>query len=160
MFGRLGNCLALYERLTCYNSSVELSRLLKNSQVKHVSRSNFMKASSSKSTHQLCFFFCLTAKELKLKARELTQAERKASNLSEDLTREKQKFQRLLSSGGSSVEDALAPRTGRGGRRNASLLTEGSVMAHDPDSPSEQPLCCDVLIVTVISTIPDADLHF
>jgi len=35
------------------------------------------------------------------------------------------------------MEDALVPRTGRGGRRNASLLAEGSILAHDPDSPSE-----------------------
>lgn len=81
-------------------------------------------------------FLAVTANELKQKARELTIAERKASNLSEDLAREQQKFQRLLSSGGSSMEDALAPRGVRGARRNASMLGESSILPLDPDSPS------------------------
>lgn len=78
-----------------------------------------------------------TVDELKQKERELRQAERKANNLSADLSVEKQRFQRLLSSGGSSMEDALAPRgVGKGGKRSASSFLEGSFMEHDPDSPS------------------------
>jgi hypothetical protein len=80
-----------------------------------------------------------TAEELKQKERDLRQAEKRANNLTADLSVEKQRFQRLLTSGGSSLEDVLSPKgAGKAARRSASMLMDGSmVLGSNPDSPSE-----------------------
>lgn len=91
----------------------------------------------------LAYVMSLTSVEdLKQKEKELRQAERKANNLTADLSVEKQRFQRLLSSGGSSLEDALMPRgAGKGGLRRSSVMLDmpmSSASSVDPDSPSKR----------------------